>query len=308
VLTSAFITFVNMAWSQTARTIKVIVPFPPGGAATVLTRLLAEEISRTYGPTIVVENRPGAGTAIGTEAVARAAADGNTLLITNLSLVINPHLHKQNYDPLTGFAPVCNLVNVPYFFAVNSASPYRTLAEFVGAARAKPGEFTVASVTATGGHITAEVFRRKANADMTFVPYPGSAPMVTALLGGHITAIVDNYAAMAEHINAGKLHALATFWPTRVEELPGMPTAAESGYNEAQSWFGLFAPANVPTATMGQLISWTSAAMQVPDVKRKLEPLGLYPAKMCGAEFAALIKEQYDEFGRAIREANIKED
>jgi tripartite-type tricarboxylate transporter receptor subunit TctC len=182
------------ALSQTARTIKIVVPFAPGGAASVLARLLADEISNTQRVTTVVENRPGGGTAIATEAMARATPDGNTLLINNPALIINPHLRKQNYDPLNSFEPICNLVNAPSFLAVSSESPYRTLNDFVMAARAKPGQLTVASFTATGAHIALEDFKRRAALDITFVPFSGSAPAVTALLGGHVTGMLDNYA------------------------------------------------------------------------------------------------------------------
>jgi len=283
-----------------------VVPFAPGGAGSVLARLLADEISNAQRVTTVVENRPGGGTAIGTDTVARAEPDGNTLLLTNLALHINPHLRKQNYDPLTSFEPICKVVDGPTFLAVSSESPYRTLNDFVVAARARPGQLTLATFTATGSHIAFEEFKRRANVDITFVPYPGSAPAVTALLGGHVSSMLDNFATMGEHVRTGKLRALATLSPTRIEQLPQIPTFAEAGYNEYSAWWGLFAPAKLPRQTASDLVGWTTAAMQQPDVKRKLEPLGLYPTKMCGADFAAILRKQYDEFGRIIREANIR--
>src|SRR5712692_4966785 len=133
------------AWSQTARTIKIVVPYPPGSGPDILSRLMGEQIGRAQGPSVLVENRPGGGTVIGTEAVARAAPDGNTLLITSVVFVINPHLRKLNYDPLTSFEPICNLVQSPQLLVVNSASPHRTFADLTNAARAKPGELTLAS-------------------------------------------------------------------------------------------------------------------------------------------------------------------
>jgi len=299
------LSFADVALAQ-ARTIRIIVPLAPGGAASVLARLLADEVSRTQGVTVVVENRPGAGTAIGTEAVSRAAPDGNTLLVTQTSLLTNALLRKQNYDPLNSFEPICKLVDQPNFLSVSSASPYHTLADFVAAARAKPGELTLAGFSEREASIAFQEFTQRAGVNITFVTYPGSGPAVTALLGGHIASMMDNYATVAEHVNSGKLRVLASFFPRRVETLEHIPTAAESGYNAVESWFGLFAPAKVPSATMSQLINWTTAAMQLPEVKRKLEPLGLYPTKMCGAGFAALINNQYQEFGRVIREAKTK--
>jgi tripartite-type tricarboxylate transporter receptor subunit TctC len=223
-------------------------------------------------------------------------------------MLINPYLRKQDYDPLTSFVPICNLVNAPSFIAVSSASPYRTLADLVDAARAKPGDLTLATFTATGTHIAFEMLKQRANVDITFVPYPGSAPAVTALLGGHVTAMADNYATMAEHAIAGKLRVLATFSGNRIEALPSIPTIAESGYKDVayEAWFGLFAPANAPKEAVARLTRWTTAALQVQQVRQKLEPLGLYPISMCGADFAALLRKQYDDFGRIIRAADIK--
>jgi len=291
------------AQSQPGRTIRIVVPFAPGGAASVVARLLADQIGAMQRLTAVVENRPGGGTAIGTEEVARATADGNTLLINNTYLLANANLRKQNYDPLNSFEPICKLGDQPSLLVVNSESPYRTLRDFIAAARAKPGQLTVATF---GVSIPLEEFKRRANVDISLVPYSGSAPAVMALLGGHISAVVDNFATMGEHVNAGKLRALATFAPKRIEGLGSIPTFAEAGYNEFMSWWGLFAPAKVPKETVSELIGWTMAAMQKPEVKEKLEPLGLYPTKMCGADFAAYLRKQNEDFARIIGEANIK--
>jgi tripartite-type tricarboxylate transporter receptor subunit TctC len=306
ILTTAILS--HAAWSQTARKINIVVPFVTGGAGSVLAHLLADKIGEMQNLPTLVENRPGGGTAIGTEAVARAIPDGSTLLINNTAILINAHLRKQNYDPVSSFEPICNLVGVPVVLAVNSASPYRTLAEFLEAARARPGELTLANFTATGAHIALERLKRMANVDFTLIPYPGSAPAVTAVLGGHVTSILDNFATMGEHVNAGKMRALATFSRQRSALFPQIPTVAEAGYPEMdyEGWFGLFAPANVPKETVSQIAAWTTAAIQAPEMKPKLEALGLSPLQMCGADFKALILEQYEEFGRTIREANIK--
>ena len=296
------------AWSQTARTVRVVVPFPPGGAIDTLARLLAEEIGRA-GPMMVIENRLGAGSVIGTEAVSRAAADGNTLLMVGNSFVINPHLRKLNYDPLTSFEPICYLVRSPTVLVVNSASPYRTFADLAAAARAEPGALTLASAgPATSFHIAIEVLKRAADVNLTYVPYPGDPPAVNALLGGHVTSMFSNYATVMEQLNAGKLRALATGARARIEPLPEVPTFAESGYKdyEVENWFGIIAPAKTPKKTMSQLIGWYAAALQLSEIKAKLTVQGLFPVAMCGADFAAHIRKQYEEYGRAIREANIK--
>jgi tripartite-type tricarboxylate transporter receptor subunit TctC len=298
----------SQAASQTARTIKIIVPFATGGAASVLAHLLADHIAQMRKLPTVVENRPGAGTALATEAVASAAADGNTLLLTNNAFLINPLLRKQNYDPLTGFQPICNLVSVPSFIVVNGNSPYYSLAHLLNAARTRPGELTLATFTATGSHLSFERLKQLAKVDITFVPYPGSGPAVTALLGEHVTALMDNYATVVEHVRTGRLRTLATLSGARIDALPTIPTIAEAAQFDLalDGWFGLLAPANVPKEAVAQLVSWTTAAMQTSEVKQRLEPLGLFPRKMCGEDFAALLRRQYGEFGQIIREANIK--
>ena len=172
------------AGAQANRTIKIVVAVPPGGNTDIVARVLADQIGRAHGPTMVIENRPGAGSAIATEAVARAAPDGNTLLLAGNSFVVNPHLRKVNYDPLASFEPICYLVTSPTVIVVNAASPYRTLADLIAAARAKPGELTLASVgPGSAAHIAIEVLKRVADVNLTFVPYPGTAPAINALLG-----------------------------------------------------------------------------------------------------------------------------
>jgi tripartite-type tricarboxylate transporter receptor subunit TctC len=299
----------HAAWSQAGRTIKIVVPFPPGGSADILARLVGEQVGKTHGPTVLIENRPGAGAAIAYEAVARAAPDANTLVINGNSLVINPHLRKVNYDPLVSFEPVCYLVSSPQVYVVNGASPYRTLTDLIAAARAKPGELTLASVgPATTQHIGLEQFKHVANLNMPHIPYPGGAPAVNALLGGHVTAVFANYSEVVEQLKAGTLRALASASRKRIEPLPDVPTVAELGYKdyEVEVWFGLLAPAKTPKDAVAQLSGWFTAAMQAPDVKPKLINLGLYPVGMCGAEFGTHIRKQFDEYGSIIRAANIK--
>ena len=297
------------AWSQAARTIKIIVPLAPGGGADILARVMADQVSRAQSSTVVVENRPGAGSVIGTEAVSRAAPDGNTLLINTPNLLIGPYVRKLNYDALKSFEPICHLVSSPALVVVNSASPYRVLADLFNAARASPGVLTLASVgPATTLHIAFEKLKRTANFNMIYVPYGGSSPAVTALLGEHVTAALAEYPAVAEQLKTGKLRALATGSRTRIEALPEVPTVAKSGYQgyEVDLWWGVFAPAKTSKATVSQLAEWFTAALRAPEVKAKLAAAGFYPAGICGTDFAAYLTKQSDEYGRVIREANIK--
>jgi tripartite-type tricarboxylate transporter receptor subunit TctC len=233
------------AWSQSGKTIKVILPFAPGGPAYNAIRVLGQQISATGGPTIVVEPHPGAGTAIGTELVANAAPDGNTVGIISNSFVLLPQTRKLNYDPLNDLVGICDLVDFPPLVVVNSESPYRTLADLIAAARAQPGTLTLASVgPATVSQLAFEMLKLRAKVDMTFVPYPGYSPAIEALLGSHVTAALADYSSLVEHIKAGKLRALATTMPARIDQLPDVPTVTESGYEDfvAEFFVGLIAP------------------------------------------------------------------
>jgi tripartite-type tricarboxylate transporter receptor subunit TctC len=297
------------ASAQSAKTIKIVVPSSPGGGADVLARLLADHIGKVERQTIVVENRPGAGNTIGTEAVARAEPDGSTVLISTPEFVINSHLRKLNYDPLTSFASVCYLARSPQLFVVNSTSPYMTLGDLLNAARAKPGELSMASAgPASSPHVLIETLKRAAGVNLTYVPYQGSAPAVNALLGGHLTAVLASYPNVAEQVRSGKLRALASASPSRFEQMPDVPTLVESGFKdiEADIWFGVAAPAKTPKDTISQLARWFTAALQAPEIRTKLSDQGMFPAGICGEDFAAFVRKQYDAYGHAIREAGIK--
>ena len=297
------------AWPQSNRTIKIILPFAPGGPAYNAIRILGQQIAGTGGPTIVVEPHPGAGTAIGTELVSTAPPDGNTLGVISNSFVLLPQTRKVNYDPLTDFAPICDLVDFPPLIVVNSESPYHALGDLIAAARAQPGILTLASIgPATVSHLTVERLKLRAKVDIIFVPYPGYSPGIEALLGSHVTAALADYSSLVEHIKAGKLRALATTMPTRIDQLPDVPTVAESGYKDfaAEFFVGLIAPAKTPKDTVSQIGTMFTAAMQPPDIKAKLAALGLFPNGTCGADFGAILRKDYEEYGRVIREANIK--
>ena len=295
------------AAQQTApKTMRLIVPFPPGGTADVIARFVGQEMG---GPGVLIENRPGAGTIIATEFVARSVPDGTTLLIMANSFVINPSVRASlPYDPFS-FEPICLLVNSPQVLVVNANSPYKTLASFVTAAKAKPGELNYAAVgPATTQHIAGEMFKRAAGINLTYVPYAGGAPAVNAILGGHVTSVIANYNEVMEQISAGKLRPLAVASRERLSALRDVPTMIEAGYKdvEATAWFGVMAPAKTPWETIGQLIAQFKAALAAPEVQSKLTAQGLYPVDACGADFDAHIKQQYESYARIIKDANIK--
>ena len=207
--------------SQAARTIRIILPVPPGGAIDIFSRVVAEQISTATGTNMIIESKPGAGGIIAAEYVAHAPPDGNTLLSNNNGIIVSAILHKVNYDPMTSFEPICDLVTTPQIIVVNAASPYRTLAEILDTARAKPGELSIASVGPnTTQHIGIERLKSLAHADLTYVPYPGGSTTINALLGNHINAAVLNWSEIGQQINAGNARALATMAARHIEPLP----------------------------------------------------------------------------------------
>ncbi len=266
--------FGSLAWPAAGRTVRIIIPYPPGGAADVLARILSEQITKTAGHTILVENHPGAGASIAYALTARAAPDGSTIVVASNSVVINPLLRKMNYDPVTSFEPICNLVASPMVFVVNS--------DLIAAAHAKPGTISLAALgPATTQHIAIEQFKRVTKSEMLFVPYPGGAPTVTALLGGHVDSALVNYSEAVEQLKSGKLRALARSSIKRIKPLPELPTVAESGYPgyESEVWLGLLAPVKTPASAIAEMSDWFTAALKVPEVEAKLTALGLYPPR-----------------------------
>jgi tripartite-type tricarboxylate transporter receptor subunit TctC len=297
------------AQAQTSRMIKFVVPFAPGGTADILARVLAEEIGKAHGVGTLIENRPGAGTIIATEAASRAAPDGNTVLFNANAFVINPHLRKLSYDPLTSFEPVCQLVSSPQVIVVGGGAPYHSLAQMFDAARAKPGELTLASVgPASTQQLAFETLKHLAGVNIIFVPFNGNGPAVNALLGKHVDSILVNYSEVADQLQNGTFRALATTSGTRIAELPQVPTVVELGFSdfEADVWFGAMVPAKTPAAVVAELAAWLKAALDAPAVKPKLRSLSLYTLGRCGAAFAAELRRRFDDYGRAIRDSDIK--
>jgi tripartite-type tricarboxylate transporter receptor subunit TctC len=226
----------SAVWSQTGRTIRLILPFPPGGPADVMARVVAQQIGASGGPSMVVESRPGAGSEIGTEYVSRAAANGNTLLIMSPSFVVLPHLRKLNYDPLTDFVPICELATFPPLIVVNGDSPYHTLNDFIDAARARPSALTYGTVGPdTASQIAFEMLEQTAKVDITFVPFTGYTPAIQALLAHQVTAAQADLATLQGQLQTGTLRALATTAATRVPVLPNVPTVIESGHKRRQA-------------------------------------------------------------------------
>jgi tripartite-type tricarboxylate transporter receptor subunit TctC len=300
---------ITPAAAQSALTLRLVSPSTAGGGSDTLARILGDQISRTQGRTVVVENRPGAGNIIGTEYVARSAPDGTTVLITTPEFVINPHLKQVNYDPITGFESICYLVRSPQLIAVNSEMPYRTFSDFLNADHRAPGQLSIASAgPASSPHIAIETLKRVLGLTVNFIPYQGSTPAVNAVLGKHITAVMASYPNVAELIRNNKLRALAVASASRIASMPDVPTLAELGLKdfEADIWFIAAAPAHTPKDAASQLASWFSDALRDPEIISKLEGQGLFPVAACGDASAAFVKKQYDDYGRMIKAAEIR--
>lgn len=306
---AAFAVPPQQASAQSGKTIKLVVAMPPGASTDAVARLMAEKIGKARGVTIVVENRPGASGIIGTEAVARAAPDGNTLLMTANTYLINAQTQKVSYNPVTAFDAICLLVQSPGVFVVNGTSPYRSLKDFVDAARAKPGELSMASVgPGSTFQMGFNAITRMSKTNMIFVPYPGSAPAVTAVIGQHVTSAFSGYAVVSEQIKAGTLRALGVATLQRIEPLPDVPTFDESGFKglEIDNWFGVVAPARTPKDVLARYADWFGAVLKDPEVKAKLALQGLYPVGTCGDAFGELVRKRFGEYGEAIREFKPK--
>jgi tripartite-type tricarboxylate transporter receptor subunit TctC len=290
------------------KTIRIVVPFPPGGTADNIARHITQQ-ANTVGFKLIVENRPGAGTIIGTEQVARAAPDGTSLLIMSNSFVINTIVRtKLPYDPFA-LEPLCFLADSPQVIVVHEASPYRTLKDLIDAARAQPGTLSFAAVgPSTTQHIAGEMLKHDAKVNLTYVPFPGGAPAVNALLGQHVTTVIANYNEVMEQLKAGKLRALAIASRARLKTLPDVPTFIESGYKdfETSAFFGVVTTAKTPKETVAQLDAMLMYALNAPGVRANLVAQGLEVVGSCGEKFRAHIKRQHEKYTRAIKDAGIK--
>jgi tripartite-type tricarboxylate transporter receptor subunit TctC len=292
-----------------AKPVRIVVPFPPGGAGDLIARVFASALEPRWGQPVLVDNRPGAGTVIGSALVAKAPPDGLTLLLMANSFVINAKMRAATlpYDGLRAFAPVALLVDSPQVIVVNSASPYRTFKDWLDAARAQPGTLSYASVgPATTQHIAGEMLQRAAGVRLLYTPYPGNAPAVAALLGSHVSAVMGNWSEVQAQIDAGKLRPLAVTTPERLDTLKQVPTVAESypGYS-VTAWFGLCAPAGTPRETIEAIADAVAAAMKTPDVQARLAAAGLRPGFLGPAAMASHLRQAYEQYAKVIDEAKL---
>jgi tripartite-type tricarboxylate transporter receptor subunit TctC len=300
----------GLAQDYPTRTVKIIVPFPPGGTADVMPRIVADWLSKKWGQAVIVENRAGAGGNVGADAVARATPDGYTLLMTSAGiLTANQFLYAQMpFNVETAFIPVSNVADMSMLVVVNPKVEAMTLKEFVALAKAQPGKLNFGSPgIGTTGHLGLAMLMYAAKVQIGHVPYRGAAPAVTDLIAGQIDGVVDNPPTVISHIQSGKVRPLAVAAKQRMALLPDVPTAAEQGVAnyEASSWFGIVAPAGTPPAAVAKLNAAAAAAVRTPAMQERFGKSG---ARLIGdkpEEFAARIAAERKTWGEVIKAANI---
>jgi tripartite-type tricarboxylate transporter receptor subunit TctC len=305
---SLVFSFSAFAQHYPAKPLRLIVPFPPGGPTDITGRTIGEKLQQRLGQPVIVENRPGAGSIIGTEAVVKSPADGYTLLLGSNSIALQPLLQaKLPYDPQKELTPVILAVRIPNVLVVHPSVPANSVVEFIALAKSKPGTLNYASVgNATGPHLFAELFRNLTGVNIVHVPYKGTAPAVTDLLGGQVQALFDSLATALPNIRAGKLRALGVTSTQRSKSAPDIPTLAESGAPgyEATGWFGVLA--GTPQDIVTRLNSEIGAILKMPDVEERFLKFGAEGGGGSPADFARFIQSEQAKWGRIIREAGIK--
>lgn len=300
--------------SQTTQPIRLIVPFPPGGATDITARVVGEQLARELGQPVIIENKAGAGGSIGMAEVARAAPDGLTLGVATLSTHgVNPAVYTRlPYDADRSFVPVAELVKAPGVLVVNTQLGVKDMPAFLKLLRDSPGKLVYASPgNGTIGHMWAEIFKSSTQTSMLHVPYRGAAQAVTDLISGTVNAYFDQVASALPHIKAGRLVPLAVSWPKRLEVLPDVPTFAEVGLagNNLPSWFGLVAPAGTPDAAVMRLHAGVQRALRAPGVQERLAAQGLYPSELQSPQqFGMQIRQEIDRMRETARFAKIQLD
>jgi tripartite-type tricarboxylate transporter receptor subunit TctC len=304
----------RIARAQTypSRPVRVIVPFAPAGTTDILARLIGQWLSEQLGQSFIVENRPGASTMIGTEAVVRAPADGYTLILAATASAINTTLYEKkiSYDFLRDIAPVAGILRVPNVVVVHPSLPVRTIPELIAYAKANPGRINVESPGAgTSSHLAGELFKVMTRVDMVHVQYRGNGPALIDLLAGQVQVGFDTMPASIEYVRAGKLRALAVSTVTRSQTLPDLPTVSEfvPGY-ESSGYFGLGAPGKTPAEIIDKLNREVNAGLADPKLRAQLTDLGGMILAGSPADFRKLIDDETEKWGKVIRAANIKPD
>ncbi len=292
-----------------SRQVRFVVPFAAGGTIDIIGRLLAPSVSRALGQHVIVDDRPGGGTVIGTELVARAPADGHTLLLMGPSYTINLFARRLPYDTVNDFTGIARLAANPLLFSVHPSLPVRTPQDLVALARARPGELTYGTASPTGSQrLAAERFRMLAKIDIVNVPYQGGGPAAIAVMGGHTTILLGNVSEAAPYVASGRLRAITVTSLNRSDVLKDVPTLHESGFPgyEAINWFGAVTRASVPKSAIDRLSAEFGRALEAPEGKAGLNKLGLYSAYMNADQYNAFLREEFRANEKIVRETNMR--
>ncbi|CAN5410798.1 tripartite tricarboxylate transporter substrate binding protein [soil metagenome] len=304
-------TSVASAQTYPEKTVRLIVPYASGGSTDTTARLMAKELSLKLGQAFIVENRPGAGGAIGQDAVAKATPDGYTLLFSSAGpLTVTPHTYPTlPYEPIKSFAPVKLVASAPLVLVANPSLPVQSVKDVIALAKSKPGKLTYASFgNGSAAHLAGELFKSIEGIDMVHIPYNGSAPALTDLLGGQVDMMFDVVVTSLPHIEAGKLRPLAITSPQRLSVLPKVPTMAEAGVKnfDASTWFGLLAPAGTPPAVIAKLSAALDAALKEPEVQKTLAAQGALVEGGTPEAFGKFFQSEYDKWGKVVASAGVK--
>ena len=311
ILLTLVLGFPAMVYAQAFPTkpLRIIVPFPPGGASDATSRIIGEQISKPLGQPVIVENRPGAGATIGYDLGAKAAPDGHTITIVFPSFVVNPSVRKVNDDPLKDFRPVTQALETPMVYAVHPTVPAKTFKELIALARARPGDLGYGTPgIATTHHVLTELVAQTLKVKFTHVAYSGSGPAMIALAGGHIPMMCGNVLEVVPHVGTGRIRAIVVSTANRAEQLPNVPTFREVGHPEleATNWAGFVVPAATPTPAVTRLNSEIVRALRLPDVVEKLRGQGITAVPTTPEQFAKLLQAESTRYAKVVREANIR--
>ena len=299
------------AQTYPSRPITIVVPFPPAGATDPMARIVQDELRKNLGQPIVIENRPGSAGNIGAVSVARAPADGHTLMIVaNATLTMNPHLYKSMpFDPLTAFTPIAALAEQQLSVAINPSLPIHSIAELIDYAKKNPGKVSYGSTgIGSSNHLSMELFKSMAGIELVHVPYKGSAPMVNDMLGGHIDIAFDNTPNVLPQVNGDKLRALGVSSKARSELAPNVPTVSEAGVPgyEVSVWFGIVGPAGMRPELVQKLNAEMNAIFKMDDVKRRFVDQGVDPVGGTPSQFADHIRTEIGKWAKVVKDANIQ--
>jgi tripartite-type tricarboxylate transporter receptor subunit TctC len=291
------------------RPIELVVPFVAGGTTDNIARLMAQRFSESWGQTVVVNNRAGGGSTIGTNAVAKAPPDGHTLLVTTIGFAINAGLQKLPYDPIGDFTPITELASLPLVLVVHASVPATNLQEFIALAKSKPGGWDYASSgTGTSPHLAAEMFKSMAGIELVHVPFKGNAEAMNSLMGGHVKIYFALVPAVLQHIKTGALRAIAVTTEERLPYLPDVPTIAELGFPgyEISSWQGVFAPAGTPKDVVGKINGELVRMLNVPEIRRRISQEGADPVGSTPDAFATRVKNEITKWTKVIKTSGIQ--